>query len=296
MDAAPLKNYHNPLLILFFIFIGGIMFHLILAVLLYWQTSISNVFADDIYPNVIMVETVGGLKATGYRGIWDKNNAPYRTIETGYRELPTSFDYRTVSGVLNDVRDQGTCGSCWSFSITSVLESSVVVQTPRTLTDLSEQHMVSCDYKSYGCNGGFMESADFVVRNGLTDEQAFPYTGKQVRCKQGLKTLEKAAKYYLIGTKTRAPTTAEIKTALVEYGPVFVSVKAGGMGWAGTTPKVTSCSKRGTANHMVVIVGYDEKGWIIRNSWGSEWADKGYAHIGYGCDLIGEDAGYVVVD
>jgi C1A family cysteine protease len=47
---------------------------------------------------------------------------------------------------------------------------------------------------------------------------------------------------------------------------------------------------------MVVIVGYDEKGWIIRNSWGSEWADKGYAHIGYGCDLIGEDAGYVVVD
>jgi cathepsin L len=272
------------------------MFHLILAVLLYWQTSISNVFADDIYPNVIMVETVGGLKATGYRGIWDKNNAPYRTIETGYRELPTSFDYRTVSGVLNDVRDQGTCGSCWSFSITSVLESSVVVQTPRTLTDLSEQHMVSCDYKSYGCNGGFMESADFVVRNGLTDEQAFPYTGKQVRCKQGLKPLEKAAKYYLIGAKTRAPTTAEIKTALVEYGPVFVSVKAGGMGWAGTTPKVTSCSKRGTANHMVVIVGYDEKGWIIRNSWGSEWADKGYAHIGYGCDLIGEDAGYVVVD
>lgn len=272
------------------------MFHLILVVLLYWQTTISGALADEVAPPVVMVETVSGLKATGYRGIWDKNNAPYRTIETGYRQLPTSFDYRTVSGVLNDVRDQGTCGSCWSFSITSALESSVVVQTPRTLTDLSEQHMVSCDYKSYGCNGGFMESADFVVRNGLTDEQAFPYTGRQVRCKQGLKPLEKAAKYYLIGAKTRTPTTDEIKTALVEYGPVFVSVKAGSIGWEGSSGAVTSCSKRGTANHMVVIVGYDEKGWIIRNSWGPTWADKGYAHIGYGCDLIGQDAGYVVVD
>lgn len=272
------------------------MFHLILVVLLYWQTSLTNVFADEITTPVYMVETVGGLKATGYKGFWDKNNAPYKNIPTGYRTLPSTFDYRNIEGVLNPVRDQGTCGSCWSFSITGVLESSVVVQTPRSLVDLSEQQMVSCDYKSYGCNGGFMESADYVVRQGLSDETEFPYVGRTVRCKQGLKTLEKASSYYLLGTKTKAPTTDEIKTALIEYGPVFVSVKAGDYGWTGVNGRVTSCTKRGTANHMVVIVGYDEKGWIIRNSWGTEWADKGYAHIGYGCDLIGEDAGYVVVN
>lgn len=296
MDALPLKNYHTSLLILTLIFLGGVMFHVILAVLLYWQTSYSGLLADEIFPNVIMVDTITGLKATGYRGFWDKNTAPYRPINTGYQELPESFDYRNIHGVLNPIRDQGTCGSCWSFSITSVLESSVVVQTPRSIVDLSEQHMVSCDYKSYGCNGGFMESADFVVRNGLTDEESFPYAGRPLRCKQGLKTLEKATKYYLLGTSKRAPTTEEIKTALLKYGPVFVSVKAGSAGWSGLTGEVTSCSKRGTANHMVVIVGYDPKGWVIRNSWSDQWADKGYAHIGYGCDLIGEDAGYVVVD
>lgn len=294
MDEVQLKYYDRPLVILTLILLGGFMFHLILSALMILHTSI--IFADDLFPNVETVETVAGLKATGYRGMYDKNNAPYKTIPTGYRDLPPTYDYRNQPGILNDVRDQGVCGSCWSFSITSVLESSVVKQTNRPLTDLSEQHMVSCDYKSYGCNGGFMESADFVVRNGLTDEISFPYAGRAVRCKTGLKTLEKAAKYYLLGTSKRAPTTAEIKTALIEYGPVFVSVKAGGDGWIGNTSKVTSCTKRGTSNHMVVIVGYDTKGWIIRNSWGSEWADKGYAHIGYGCDLIGEDAGFVVVE
>jgi C1A family cysteine protease len=296
MDEVSLKNYSVPLLILISIILGGIMFHLILVVLLYWQTTISGALADEIAPNVVMVQTVSGLKATGYRGMWDKNNAPYRPIQTDYRQLPPTFDYRKTPGILNDVRDQGTCGSCWSFSITASLESSVVVQADRPLTDLSEQHMVSCDYKSYGCNGGFMESADFVVRNGLTDEQSFPYYGRPIRCKQGLKTVEKATKYYLLGTQKREPTKDEIKTALIEYGPVFVSVKAGSLGWEGSSGAVTSCTKNGSANHMVVIVGYDEKGWIIRNSWGPEWADKGYAHIGYGCDLIGQDAGYVVVD
>jgi C1A family cysteine protease len=293
MDEASVKDYDFSLVI--FILIGGIMFHVILGVLLFWQTS-SYIFADEVYPDVYMIDTVDGLKATGYKGILKKDDMPYKTIIVDQKELPEKFDYRDYQGILSPVRDQKSCGSCWSFAITAALESSTAKQLGKPVQDLSEQHMVSCDDQSYGCSGGFMDSADFVVRNGLTDEKSFPYTAKNTRCKPKLPVVEKATKYYLIGTPKKGPTTEQIKTALIEYGPVFVTVDAGGSGWTGATGEVTTCKKRGTTNHMVVVVGYDKTGWIIRNSWGTAWADKGYSHIKYGCDLIAEEAGFVVAD
>jgi C1A family cysteine protease len=290
MDQVSLKNYDNTLVI--FLFLGGIMFHLILCVLLLLQTN--YIWADDLYPDIYTVQTVDGLKATGYKGVLKKDDMPYKTILVDQKELPETYDYRNQPGILNPVRDQKSCGSCWSFAITATLESAAAKQLGRSLTDLSEQHMVSCDTQSYGCGGGFMDSADFVVRNGLTGEKSFPYTARNTKCKSGLPVVEKATKYYLIGSAKKGPTKEQIKTALIQYGPVFVTVEAGSAGWEGSTKEVTSCKKRGVTNHMVVVVGYDKTGWIIRNSWGSAWADKGYAHIGYGCDLVAEEAGFVV--
>lgn len=243
----------------------------------------------------IIVPTVDGMKHTGYLGIGNQSKISYIDIKSHPGELADSFTWQDATDVLPGVKNQGNCGSCWAFAIAGALESAEVVQGKRELLNLSEQHMVSCDKQSFGCSGGFMSSADFVVREGLTNEVSFPYVGYNARCKTKLDIKAKASKYYLLGSATTKPKVDEIKTALIKYGPLFVTVYANGSGWSGATGKVTSCRKRGNTNHMVQIVGYDNDGWIIKNSWGKKWGDGGYAHIGYGCDKIAEEAGVIIV-
>lgn len=242
-----------------------------------------------------VVDTVDGPKVTGYLGLGDRSKITYQKPAVRDAEIPEAFDWRNIDGVLPPVKDQGNCGSCWAFAIIGALESAEVIQGGKSISNYSEQHMVSCDRYSYGCNGGFMSSADFIVRNGVTDEKSFPYGAANLRCKSGLEVKAKAASYALIGQPNKRPTQKEIKTALIQHGPLFVTVIAGGSGWSGATDSVTTCRTRGTTNHMVQIVGYDKTGWWIKNSWGEAWGQNGYAHIKYNCDKIAEEAGFVVV-
>lgn len=263
------------------------MFRMFLLLLFYSSRALSE-------PSI--VPTIDGIKWTGYLGIGDPRKISYARIKTYPGETLDAFNWQDVPSVMQEPTDQGQCGSCWAFAVTGALESAEVIQGKRELLDLSEQHMVSCDTESYGCSGGYMSSADFVVRKGLTDESSFRYTGRDSRCKGGLKIKAKATKYFLIGSEKRKPTIDEIKTAIVKYGPVFATVYAGGDGWSGATGKVTSCRSRGITNHMVLIVGYDKAGWVIKNSWGRNWGEGGFSHIGYNCDKIAEEAGFIVVE
>ena len=258
------------------------------------------IFAGQTH-EVQVFETSVGPRSTGYLG-WkhpdDKKKATYSDDMHKGLEVqalpPESFDWR-AAGIVTPVRDQGSCGSCWAMGMVKALESVMAIHKSDMGKDLSEQEMVSCNKDAYGCDGGFMTSAGYLVSRGVASEKSFPYVARDVACKQ--EPVEgKASKYVLLGSARRSPTVLEIKQALVEHGPLFITVIAGGSGWSGKKKEVTSCRKRGTTNHIVTLVGYDKKGWIIRNSWGTSWADKGDAHIKFGCDKIGDEAGYVTVN
>tara|TARA_R110000868_G_scaffold9394_4_gene46924 strand:- start:925 stop:1983 length:1059 start_codon:yes stop_codon:yes gene_type:complete len=204
---------------------------------------------------------------------------------TGY---PPNLDLREI-GQVSAIKDQGSCGSCWAFAITKTLESARLRAGGSEL-NLAEQEMVSCDTHAYGCSGGFMDEADYIVRRGLPLEAAYPYTARNGRCRSTLPPVaDKAVSWAYIGAEGRAPTVDELKTAISTYGVIFVTVSAGGADWGGSRVHMTGCSNRGT-NHMVTLVGYNQNDeFIIGNSWGTDWGENGFAYAKRGCNGLANE-------
>jgi hypothetical protein len=102
-----------------------------------------------------------------------------------------SNDYEVVGdvdwvsqGKVSAVKNQGSCGSCWAFSATGVLESSSLLRGESV--SLSEQQLVDCTRPqgNQGCNGGWPHSAlTYVQANGIASESAYPYVAKDQACK-----------------------------------------------------------------------------------------------------------------
>lgn len=230
----------------------------------------------------------GKRYATGFLGTRRPTGQLHFTPNTltGY---PTKLDLREL-GQVSKIKNQGSCGSCWAFAITKSLESARMKAGLPEL-DLGEQEMVSCDRNAYGCGGGFMDDADYVVKRGLSAESDYRYTGTNSRCKSPLPPVaDKAVSWSYIGQSSRGPTVDELKAAINVYGVIFVTVAAGGSDWGGNRVHMTGCGSR-SINHMVTLVGYNEQDeFIIGNSWGTDWAEDGFAYAKQGCNMLAKGA------
>jgi len=89
-----------------------------------------------------------------------------------------------------------------------------------------------------------------------------------------------------------AKSEASIQAAVATVGPIAVAIDASGaFGYYKSGIYSSSCSKT-TPNHAVLIVGYgttsDGKDyWLVKNSWGTSWGEKGYIRIARNVNMCG---------
>ncbi|XP_006132119.1 cathepsin K [Pelodiscus sinensis] len=194
-------------------------------------------------------------------------------------KVPDSVDWRK-KGYVTPVKNQGQCGSCWAFSSVGALEGQLKRRTGKMLS-LSPQNLVDCVTKNDGCGGGYMTNAfEYVKENrGIDSEDSYPYVGQDENCMYS--PTGKAAKCRGYREIPEGNEKA-LKRAVARVGPVSVGIDASLSSFQFYSRGVyydESCNAE-NVNHAVLAVGYGtlkgSKHWIVKNSWGEEWGNKGY--------------------
>ena len=206
-------------------------------------------------------------------------------------ELPESVDWRT-KGVVNPIKDQGQCGSCWAFSTIQAVESAVALKTG-TLYNLSEQQLVDCDDMDFGCSGGWMDNAFSWINqnNGLCSEDDYPYvSGNSGMSDKCLTTCNLKPKTKVLLHVDIPVNSDESLMDVLSLQPVSVALEADQPEFQFYSSGVFTGTCGTLLDHGVGLVGYGVNEtnnlpyYILRNSWGTSWGDNGYMYLGRGND------------
>jgi len=233
-----------------------------------------NQFAD-LTPGEFQAQYIGGLSKDFKLG---SKCTPFKP--TGADSIPASIDWRTKNAVT-PVKDQGQCGSCWSFSATGAMEGAWSIAKGQ-LVSLSEQQLVDCSkrYGNSGCKGGLMDNAfTYAMDYGMCTESEYPYTASGGSCTTGCKAAVD------IGGCSDVPANNQVALKeAVSNGPVSVAIEADTRAFQMYSNGVITGTACGTnLDHGVLVVGYgEEKGikyWLVKNSWSNSWGDQGYVKI-----------------
>jgi len=232
----------------------------------------------------------------GYNSIEQNEEKFYfENSQYGLRgSLPESVNWVEFGGVT-PVKDQGKCGSCWSFSTTGALECAYFKKYGN-LESFSEQQLVSCDnFKNtqnrghdHGCSGGLMDNAfQWIEGNGgLCREADYPYVSGEgvvdvceTKCTpvRGSKIVE------FVDVK---PSDDVAMMTAISNQPVSIAIEADQREFQLYKSGVFTGTCGTKLDHGVLVVGYgSENGndyYLVKNSWAESWGDAGYIKLGRG--------------
>ncbi|KAK8353569.1 hypothetical protein V6Z12_A05G167100 [Gossypium hirsutum] len=230
----------------------------------------------------------------------DLTNEEFHSLHTGYKRqsfelmsnskpanfrhgnvtaAPTVVDWRK-KGAVTSVKDQGSCGCCWAFSAVAAIEGIAALKKGK-LISLSEQQLVD-NGENEGCEGGFMDTAFQFIKSihGLTSEANYPYQGSEGACRK--KEANPAAT--ITGYEDVPPNNEKALLQAVANQPVSVAIEGSGWSFQFYKSGVFSGECDTYLDHAVTLVGYGTnsdgtKYWLAKNSWGTDWGEKGYMRL-----------------
>ena len=233
---------------------------------------------------------------------------------TQQRDLPTSFCWTNVNGhtYIGPIKDQGLCGACYAFSGCAVAESAYNQATglyDSNCVDFSEAYMAFClsDYYTGfdGCQGSdydYQELTALTIQ-GICTESNYPYTDNEQDC-----GVPGSVDTIIFNAWHRLPCNniEAIKTAIMDYGAVDAAVKVSSafQAYSGGIYQdtINDCDAEPCyyteTDHAVALVGWDDSDgtgyWILRNSWGTNWGENGYARIRYDSAHVSCECSYLI--
>ena len=221
--------------------------------------------------------------------------------------IPDRFEWNNF-GMVTPVKNQGSCGSCWTFSTVGAMESHWNILGKGKDVIFSEQQLVDCAgaFDNHGCSGGLPSHAFEYIKYtgaGLELSATYPYVAKNGNCTYNNSKGVGYAKYGSYNIS--AGNEVELADRLYNVGPIAVSfqVITGFKNYISGVYDVQNC---GTTtmdiNHAVLATGYGiEEGkpfWNIKNSWGTTWGLYGYFKIQRGQNMcaISQCNSYPLID
>lgn len=237
-----------------------------------------------------------GFKGEAAKGVRRAENREAARVSG---KAPTSYDWRTKSGVLAPVQDQGQCGSCWAFSATCNMESRLAIARGQRVNKLAEQALVDCEkncgqYRFFngcdaGCEGGLQPNAfKFGMSKGMPTEGSYPYTATDGTC-QSFTSVANFTSWEFVSTDEN-----QMAAYVAAHSPISVAVDAsnwqfysGGIIDAGGDVCATQDPNNPSLDHGVTVVGYTPDYWVVRNSWAASWGESGYVRLQFGQDTCG---------
>ncbi|XP_065828496.1 digestive cysteine proteinase 1-like [Oscarella lobularis] len=222
----------------------------------------------------------------GRRHTGPNNGQAFEMTEAMIADLPPSMDWR-LYGAVTPVKDQGICGSCWSFGSAETIEGALFLSRNRTgLTELSQQNLMDCTwaYGNAACDGGEETQAyEWIMKNGgiATAYSYGPYLMADGKCH--FENAEIGARIASYVNVTSKDETA-LKVAIAMHGPIAVGIDASHRSFSFYANGVYFEPQCGNTlddlDHSVLAVGYGniygQDYWLIKNSWSTYWGDDGY--------------------
>lgn len=148
------------------------------------------------------------------------------------------------------------------------------------LISLSEQNLVDCSHENGGCEGGNMELAFEFIKNegGINTEDSYPYEASVGSCRYDKKNIGATVTGHKV---IQVGNEDDLMKAVASVGPISVAIVVTNsfMKYRSGVFYDATCSGK-EITHAVLVVGYGtENGddyWLVKNSWGAGWGDKGY--------------------